>query len=72
MEKKFIDKVCKSIYKRFPPLNGSSPKVSKQGEDRYLLVFSGSGETPDGKTIKQTIRVVATDEGRIIKTSMSK
>ena len=72
MDKKSVDKVCKNIYKRFPPLSGSRPKVSKQGEDRYLLVFSGSGKTPDGKTIQQTIRVVATDEGRIIKTSMSR
>jgi hypothetical protein len=49
-----------------------TPKVSKQGEDRYLLVFSKADKTPDGKTIQQTIRVVASDNGKILKTSMNR
>jgi len=72
MDKKSLDKVCKSIYRRFPPLKNKRPKVSGHGAGRYLLVFSGSGKTPDGKSIQQTIRVVATEDGRIIKTSMSR
>lgn len=72
MDKKSLDKVCRSIYRRFPPVKNKHPKVSEQGPGRYLLVFSGSGKTPDGKTIQQTIRVVATEDGRIIKTSMSR
>ena len=72
MDKKALDKVCKNIYSRFPPMKNARPKVSRQGENRFLLIFSGSGETPDGKTIKQTVRVVATDDGNIIKTSMSR
>ncbi len=72
MEKKAIEKVCKHIYRRFPPLDNKRPRVSSQGKGRYLLVFSGSGKTPDGKTIKNTVRVVATEDGRIIKTSMSR
>lgn len=72
MDKKSVDKICKNIYKRFPPLSGIRPKVSKQGDERFLLVFSGSGKTPDGMTIQQTVRVVATDDGKIIKTSMSR
>jgi hypothetical protein len=72
MEKKSVDKVCKQIYRRFPPLENKNPKVSSHGEGRYLLVFSGSGKTPDGKTIQQTVRVVATEDGRIIKTSTSR
>lgn len=72
MDKNVVDKICKNIYRRFPPMKNKRPKVSKQGENRYLLVFSGSGETPDGQTIQQTVRVVADEEGRIIKTSMSR
>jgi len=72
MDKQAIDKVCRSIYRRFPPLKHKSPKVSSQGSGCYLLIFSGSGKTPDGKTIQQTVRVVATEDGRIIKTSMSR
>jgi hypothetical protein len=72
MEKKALDKVCNHIYRRFPPLKDKRPRVSKQGENHYLLIFSGSGESPDGKTIQQTIRVVATEDGNIVKTSMSR
>jgi hypothetical protein len=72
MDKKALDKVCNKIYRRFPPLKDKRPRVSKQGENHYLLIFSGSGESPDGKTIQQTIRVVATEDGKIVKTSMSR
>lgn len=72
MDKIALEKVCKSIYRRFPPLKDKRPNVSKQGEDRFLLVFCGSGETPNGKTIKQTVRVVANEDGKILKTSMSR
>jgi len=72
MNKKALDKVCKNIYNRFPHLKNTRPRVSKQGEDRFLLVFSGSGETPDGHKIKQTLRVVSSDDGEILKTSMSR
>ena len=72
MDKKSIESVCHKIYHRFPPFRNKAPKVSKQGSDRYLLIFSGSGTTPDGKNIQQTLRVVATDDGRIIKTSMNR
>jgi hypothetical protein len=72
MDKDALNKVCKQIYKRFPPVKNKQPKVSAQGGDRYLLVFSGSGKAPDGTTIQQNVRVVATEDGRIIKTSMSR
>jgi hypothetical protein len=72
MDKSALEKVCRQIYQRFPPLKDKRPKVSKQTDARYLLVFSGSSTTPDGRTIQQTVRVIASDDGRIIKTSMSR
>jgi hypothetical protein len=72
MDKKAIDKVCSQVYRRFPPVKNASPKVSKQGDTRYLLIFSSSGEGPDGKKIQHTVRVVASADGRILKTSMSR
>ena len=72
MDKTVVEKVCRQIYKRFPPLQDKMPKVSKQAGDNYLLVFSGSGKSPDGRTIQQTVRVVASSDGKIIKTSMSR
>jgi len=72
MEQKLIDKVCKQIYQRFPMVRKTRPKISKQGSDRYLLIFSGSGSTPDGEQIQHTVRVVASEDGRILKTSTSR
>jgi hypothetical protein len=72
MNKDAIDKVCQKIYQKFPYLKNKRPKILKQGDDRYLLIFSGSGSTPNGKEIDQKVRVVTDLEGRIIKTSMSK
>ena len=72
MDKSVLDKVCAKVYQRFPHLHGKKPSVSRQAEGRFLLLFSGSSQTPDGKTIQQTLRVVASDEGHILKTSMSR
>lgn len=72
MERKILEKVCQQVYRRYPNLKGKSPKVTSQGNERYLLLFTGSGETPDGMTIKQTVRVVTDDTGRILKTSTSR
>ena len=72
MNKDMLDKVCRQVYRKFPTVANHRPKVTSQGNDRYLLIFSGAGKTPDGKTIQQTVRVVATEDGRIIKSSMSR
>ena len=72
MDKVILEKVCQDIYKRFPVMKGQRPKVSKQANDRYLLVFSGSGKSPDGQSIQHNLRVVAGEDGRILKTSMSR
>lgn len=72
MDKNAVEKVCKQIYRRIPTFKDAVPKISRQGEGRYLLIYSHAKETADGKKIQQIIRVVASQDGRIIKTSMSR
>jgi hypothetical protein len=72
MDKSILEKICRDIYQRFPVVKGCQPKVSMQAKDRYLLVFSGTGKSPDGQSIQHMLRVVAAEDGRIIKTSMSR
>lgn len=72
MQRNVLEKVCQQIYRRFPDLKNRTPKVTSQGNERYLLIFSGSGKTPDGKTITQNVRVVADENGHILKTSTSR
>ena len=71
MDSAVINKVCQSVYARVPALQGVKPKVSPQGS-RYLLIFSNTNKLPTGKTLEQTIRVVADAEGNIIKMSSSR
>jgi hypothetical protein len=72
MEKRAVGKVCRRVYRKFPTLRKKRPKISERPGDNYLLVFEGSGETPDGRKIKQVVRVVASAAGRIIKMSSSR
>lgn len=72
MDRSAIEKVCQKVYRRFPDLKSKRPRVSSQGNGRFLLLFSGSATTPDGMSISQTIRVVADEQGRILKTSTSR
>lgn len=72
MDNNSIEKVCNIIYRRFPTFKDQRPRVTKRGEGNYLLLFSSCGKTPDGKIIQQIVRVVASEAGQIIKTSMSR
>jgi hypothetical protein len=72
MDKLTLDKLCQQVYRQFPVVKGKRPIVSKQGGDRYLLVFSTTEKTPGGQSFQQNIRVVADQSGRIIKSTMSK
>jgi hypothetical protein len=73
MDTQIVQKISAQIYKKFPEVAGSHPKVQAQGsESSYLLIFKGSGTTADGKRIERTVRVVASDRGKIIKVTTSR
>ncbi len=72
MDEFTLERLCQQVYRQFPVVTGKRPIVSKQGGDRYLLVFSTTGKTPDGQSFQQNIRVVANQSGQIIKSTMSK
>ena len=73
MDKSAIEKIAKQVYRQFPEVAGSSPKVSVQGgEDRFLLVFNGRGSSPKGKAMPRHVRVVANAKGKILKMTTSR
>ena len=45
MQRTILDKVCQQVYRRYPDLKNKHPKVTSQGNERYLLVFSSAGKT---------------------------
>jgi hypothetical protein len=78
MDDKHLESVCKQIYKRFPEISGNHPKVQAQntpsgeGKVQYLLVFQGYRATADGKAINRIVRVVVSEQGKIIKVTTSR
>jgi hypothetical protein len=72
MESKYIDSVCKQIYKKFPEVSGVEPKITTRPENQFLLVFKGSGTTADGHTIQRVVRVVVDSSGKILKITTSR
>jgi hypothetical protein len=72
MNQQILNSICAQIYHRFPEIAGSMPKVHPRPGDEVLLVFSGSGRTADGHSMAQTVRVVASTSGKIIKVTSSR
>jgi hypothetical protein len=72
MDAQSVDRVSKQVIQRFPGLKGSHPSIQSYGEGKFLLIFNGSAQTADGKTIHQTVRVVAEADGKVIKMTASR
>jgi len=72
METQAIEKVSRHVAQRFPALKGKHPKVQSYAGDQFLLIFKGKAKTADGKTIQQTVRVVAKPDGKIVKLTASR
>jgi hypothetical protein len=72
MEAHSIDQVCKQVYQRFPDLRGSRPQVQPYAGGQFLLLFTGTAKTADGRTMNQTVRVVASADGAIKKMTTSR
>jgi hypothetical protein len=72
MDKHSIDQVSKHVFQRFPGLKGSRPQVKPYAGEKFLLVYSGTAKTADGKTLRQTVRVVASPDGKIVKLTASR
>jgi len=72
MDNVTIQKVINTIYSEYPKTRGGSPRISRQADERNLLVFSFFDTLPGSKSIQQNLRVVVDDQGRILKKSISR
>jgi hypothetical protein len=75
MNAKNIQAINQQIYRQFPEVSGTRPKVTQQkagGAANYLLTFNGRGEGPGGQSFKRTVRVMADENGRILKVTTSR
>lgn len=81
MDARYIKSISSQIYRRFPEVSGSKPKVVKRSAAQaksasaaptYVLTFRGMGKTADGKSIPRVVRVTASANGKIIKVTTSR
>ncbi len=72
MDSAVISKVNKEVYKRHPQMAGTSPKVSQQTDNRYLLLYTRKLEIATGRSMEQTIRVTVDQLGNVLRMSASK
>jgi hypothetical protein len=81
MNAKLLKSISAKIYRQFPEVSGSSPKVSPQSSHRaisnlssvtYLITYRGQVKAANGKTIQRIVRVVADSRGQIVKITTSR
>ncbi len=72
MDPKAKSTVCAAVYSQFPEVRGDTPQVKNLPGDKYQLIFQGTVKTENGKSLPRTVRVVANDDGRILKLSTSR
>lgn len=72
MNRQLLANVCEQIYRRFPEVSGSQPKVETRPGDQFLMIFKSSGRTADGHAINHAVRVVVNQDGKILKATISR
>ena len=74
MKKEAVEKITRTVVRQFPEMDGVRPAVKSEesGNDRYLMTYKGAFDLPDGNTMKRIVRVVASDQGEVIRMSTSR
>lgn len=76
MKRETVTRITRQVVRTFPEMEGVTPTVRAQESNRdadvFLLTFKGRAALPGGKTISRIVRVVADDNGRIIRISTSR
>ena len=82
MDTKLLNSISSQVYRRFPEVEGSHPKVQTQAAPQavksasaspnYLIIYQGSAAGPNGKSISRIVRVVANAQGKILKITTSR
>jgi hypothetical protein len=77
VDRDVVDKINRKVAKQHPEMKGVHPTVrrepkSKRGGVTYSLTYKGQANLPGGQKLKRVVRVVATEEGRILRMSTSK
>jgi hypothetical protein len=72
MNPQILSSVCKQVYRKFPEVSGTQPKVQTRPEGNLHLVFTGMAKAADGHLIPRTVRVVINPDGKILRMTTSR
>lgn len=72
MDPALVTAICNQVYRKFPEVAGAKPRIQSRPEDQTLLIFQGSAQAADGRTLPRTVRVVADARGKILKMTTSR
>jgi len=79
MDSKTVSVIKQQIYRQFPEVAGEEPSVKAQAGAKstgqsatYLITFKGRVVQPSGPSFNRSVRVVADDNGRILKVTTSR
>ena len=75
MDQRLIDKVSKTVYRKFPELSGSSPRVNQSKSplnEEYVLVYKAYTTDIRGNKLPRSVRVVVNAKGKIQRISTSR
>jgi hypothetical protein len=75
MNDQAIASISQRVAKKFPEFSGQRPRITQQKSSQnsnYLLTYSSKAAGPGGRQVRRSIRVVASERGKIIKISTSK
>ena len=80
MNRDLIKAINQEVYRRFPEVEGKQPKVRQQNSSgerseakatTYLLIYQGHVTTSTNRIMTRLVRVVANDQGKILKITTS-
>jgi hypothetical protein len=77
MNPELLRSINKEVYRRFPDLAGKKPKVQPRpitaanASRTYLFVYQGMAVTASGAKLPRLVRVVVSEEGKILKVTTS-
>lgn len=74
MDERLVLKVRRHVVKTYPEMKGAKPSVRRQSGNagRFQLTFKAQADLPGGRKMRRVVRVVADEEGNVLRMSSSK
>jgi hypothetical protein len=77
MNRDAVEKVNRKVTKQFPEFKSVRPSVRSQSKStnrvqKFTLTYKGKAALPNGRMISRIVRVVADENGKVIRMSTSK